>query len=56
MKTIRDTLYTMGLYETISFQLLRYGCPWPSSENGCSSCGAELRPNSKFCTKCGSRA
>jgi hypothetical protein len=24
--------------------------------NGCSSCGAELRPNSKFCTKCGSRA
>ncbi len=28
----------------------------PSSGNGCSSCGAELRPNSKFCTKCGSRA
>jgi hypothetical protein len=27
----------------------------PPSENGCSSCGAELRPNSKFCTKCGSR-
>ncbi len=26
-----------------------------TSENGCSSCGAELRPNSKFCTKCGSR-
>ena len=25
------------------------------SGNGCSSCGAELRPNSKFCTKCGSR-
>jgi hypothetical protein len=24
--------------------------------NGCSSCGAELRPNSKFCTKCGTKA
>ena len=26
-----------------------------SSGNGCSSCGAELRPNAKFCTKCGSK-
>jgi len=26
------------------------------SGNGCSSCGAELRPNAKFCTKCGSKA
>lgn len=26
-----------------------------SSGNGCSSCGSELRPNSKFCTKCGSK-
>jgi len=25
------------------------------SGNGCSSCGAELRPNAKFCTKCGSK-
>ena len=25
------------------------------SGNGCSSCGAELRPNAKFCTKCGTR-
>ena len=24
--------------------------------NGCSSCGAELRPNAKFCTKCGTKA
>ena len=24
--------------------------------NGCNSCGAELRPNSKFCTKCGAKA
>ena len=24
--------------------------------NGCSSCGAELRPNAKFCTKCGAKA
>jgi len=24
--------------------------------NGCTSCGAELRPNAKFCTKCGTRA
>jgi hypothetical protein len=28
----------------------------PHSENGCSSCGADLRPNAKFCTKCGSKA
>ena len=27
-----------------------------SSGNGCSSCGAELRPNAKFCTKCGAKA
>ena len=25
------------------------------SGNGCSSCGAELRPNAKFCTKCGTK-
>lgn len=24
--------------------------------NGCSSCGSELRPNAKFCTKCGAKA
>ncbi|MHA7648032.1 zinc ribbon domain-containing protein [Nitrosopumilus sp. S4] len=28
----------------------------PQSENGCSSCGAELRANAKFCTKCGAKA
>ena len=28
----------------------------PQNPNGCSSCGAELRANSKFCTKCGARA
>ncbi len=28
----------------------------PQSGNGCSSCGAELRANAKFCTKCGSKA
>lgn len=26
------------------------------SENGCKSCGTPLRPNAKFCTKCGTRA
>ena len=26
-----------------------------SSGNGCSSCGAGLRPNAKFCTKCGTK-
>lgn len=26
------------------------------SGNGCSACGAELRPNAKFCTKCGTKA
>ena len=25
------------------------------SSNGCSSCGSPLRPNSKFCTKCGNK-
>ncbi len=27
-----------------------------STENGCTSCGASLRPNTKFCTKCGTKA
>lgn len=27
----------------------------PPSENACSACGAELRPNAKFCTKCGKK-
>ena len=27
----------------------------PSVGNGCSSCGAPLRPNAKFCTKCGNK-
>jgi len=26
-----------------------------SSGNGCTSCGAELRSNAKFCTKCGTK-
>jgi hypothetical protein len=25
------------------------------SNNGCSSCGSPLRPNTKFCTKCGNK-
>ena len=25
------------------------------SSNGCSSCGSPLRPNSKFCTRCGNK-
>ncbi len=29
--------------------------PKRSSGNGCSSCGAELRANAKFCTKCGNK-
>jgi hypothetical protein len=27
-----------------------------SGGNGCTSCGAELRSNAKFCTKCGAKA
>ena len=27
-----------------------------SSGSGCSSCGSTLRPNAKFCTKCGAKA
>ncbi len=30
--------------------------PPQQTGNGCSSCGAELRPNSKFCTKSGTKA
>ena len=30
--------------------------PQQQPGNGCNSCGAELRPNSKFCTKCGAKA
>ena len=26
-----------------------------SGDNGCTSCGASLRPNAKFCTKCGTK-
>ena len=26
-----------------------------TSENSCSSCGSPLRPNAKFCTKCGNK-
>lgn len=26
-----------------------------SAGNGCTACGAELRPNAKFCTKCGNK-
>ena len=33
----------------------RQTAPQQQSGNGCSSCGAELRPNSKFCTKCGAK-
>ncbi|MDC0438057.1 zinc-ribbon domain-containing protein [Nitrosopumilus sp.] len=29
--------------------------PQQQPGNGCNSCGAELRPNSKFCTKCGAK-
>ena len=34
----------------------RQTAPPQQAGNGCSSCGAELRPNSKFCTKCGAKA
>ena len=34
----------------------RQTAPQQQSGNGCSSCGAELRANSKFCTKCGAKA
>ena len=26
-----------------------------SAENSCSACGSPLRPNAKFCTKCGTK-
>ena len=29
--------------------------PRKQSGGSCTSCGAELRPNAKFCTKCGSK-
>jgi hypothetical protein len=27
----------------------------PLSTNGCTSCGSPLKPNAKFCTKCGNK-
>ncbi len=35
--------------------LMPRGTVRPPSGNGCASCGAELRSNAKFCTKCGSK-
>ena len=29
--------------------------PQRQSGANCTSCGAELRPNAKFCTKCGAK-
>ena len=29
--------------------------PPKQSGGSCTSCGAELRPNAKFCTKCGTK-
>lgn len=34
----------------------RQMAPQQQGGNGCSSCGAPLRTNAKFCTKCGTRA
>ena len=36
--------------------LMPRGTVAPSGSGGCASCGSELRPNAKFCTKCGSKA
>ena len=33
----------------------RQSTPPQTGGNGCASCGAPLRPNAKFCTKCGSK-
>jgi hypothetical protein len=36
--------------------LMPRGTVTQSSGNGCTSCGAELKSNAKFCTKCGTKA
>ncbi len=37
-------------------RMMPQGTVQQSNGNGCTSCGADLRPNAKFCTKCGTRA
>ena len=44
----------VGTLPTPDLSMMPRQTPTPS-ENGCSSCGVELRPNAKFCTKCGTK-
>ena len=37
-------------------RMMPQGIVQQNNGNGCTSCGADLRPNAKFCTKCGTRA
>jgi zinc-ribbon domain len=52
----QETFGDVGTLPTPDPRLMPRQTVSPTSENGCSSCGAGLRPNAKFCTKCGSKA
>ena len=46
----------VGTLPTPDPSLMPRGTVTQPGGNGCSSCGAGLRPNAKFCTKCGAKA
>jgi hypothetical protein len=50
----QETFGDLGTLPSPDLRLVPRTATTPSG-NGCTSCGAELRPNAKFCTKCGSK-
>lgn len=50
----QETFGDLGTLPSPDLRLVPRITTTPSG-NGCTSCGAELRPNAKFCTKCGSK-
>ncbi len=51
----QETFGNVGTLPTPDSSMIPRRTVTQPSENGCSSCGAQLRPNAKFCTKCGSK-
>jgi hypothetical protein len=52
----QDTFGEAGTLPSPDPSLMPRGTVTQPSGNGCTSCGAELRSNAKFCTKCGAKA
>jgi len=51
----QETFGDVGTLPSPDPSLIPRGTARPPSGNGCTSCGAELRSNAKFCTKCGAK-